>query len=86
MIVQCDSSKGDEPIKLEDIRQLIGDVDDVDTTAIIATGATRAELEQAWLCAQGYGHVVGRNGYPLIGAAAQVFDILASCREEDPPR
>jgi hypothetical protein len=77
---------GNDPIRLDDIKQLVGDIDDVDAAAIMAIGGTRAELEQAWLYAQGYGDVVDRSGHPLTGAAAKIFDILESYREDEPAR
>lgn len=78
--------RADEPIQLDDIKQLVGDIGDADATAIMAIGGTRAELEQAWLYAQGYGDVVDRSGHPLTGAAAQIFEILESYRDEEPAR
>lgn len=78
--------RADEPIQLDDIKKLIGDIEDADATAIMAIGGTRAELEQAWLYAQGYGDVVDRSGHPLTGAAAQIFEILESYGDEEPAR
>jgi benzoyl-CoA reductase/2-hydroxyglutaryl-CoA dehydratase subunit BcrC/BadD/HgdB len=79
-------TRADEPIQSDDIKQLVGDIADADAAAIMATKGTRAELEQAWLCVQGYGDVVDRSGHPLTGAAAQIFEILESYREDEPAR
>jgi hypothetical protein len=78
--------RANDASQLNDIKQLIGDIDDNDAAAILAVGGTRAELEQAWLYAQGYGDIVDRSGHPLTGAAAQIFEILKSYREEEPAR
>lgn len=85
MATQSDT-RADEPVQLDDIKRLVRDISDADAAAIMAIGGTRAELEQAWLCAQGYGDVVDRSGHPLTGAAARIFDILDSYREEEPAR
>ena len=85
MATQPDT-RADEPVRLDDIKQLVGDIDDADAAAIEATGGTRAELEQAWLRVQGYGDVMDRSVHPLTGAAAQIFEILESYREEEPAR
>lgn len=86
MAVHPSSAEADTPVKLDDIRELIGDIDEVDAAAIIATGATRAELEQAVFYACGYGDVVDRSGHPLVGAAAQIYEILTADEEEEDPR
>jgi hypothetical protein len=70
-----------ERVTLSDIRTLAGDVDEIDAAAIIATGATRAEFEEAYLYARGEGDLLSRDGRPLAGAVAEVYEILIS--EED---
>jgi hypothetical protein len=86
MTARSDIRNANAPVTPEDVRQLVGDVDDADIAAIIATGATPAELEQAWMRAQGYGDAEDRNGGPLTGAAAEVFELLSAYRQQDRDR
>lgn len=65
----------------DDVRSILGDVDDATTLEILALSPTVADLEEAVTWASGSGDVLGKQGRPLAGIAAQVFDILA--REEE---
>lgn len=69
-------------LSVEDVRSIIHDVEDATAAAIIATGASREELQEAYLYAEGYGDVVDRTGHPLTGHVAQIFEILTA---EEPP-
>lgn len=71
-------------VTIEDIRALAGDIDEIDAAAIIATGATRAEFEEAYFYACGEGDLMDRNGRPLAGAVAEIYDILVEEEEEEP--
>ena len=86
MAVHSDTARSDVPVRLDDVRELIGEIAEIDAAAIIATGATRAELEQAVYYARGYGDVVDRSGHPLAGAAAQIYEILTAEEDEEEPR
>lgn len=86
MASHSDTVRHDAPVKLADLRELIGDIDYGAAAAIIATGATRAELEQAVFYARGYGDVVNRSGHPLVGAAAQTYEILTADEDDDEAR
>ena len=59
-----------------DVVFLAGEVDDEVVSAIVATGATYADVESAVLWASGSGDLVDRADHPLEGAAAAVYDIL----------
>jgi len=72
-------------ITIEDIRAIAGDIDDIDAAAIIATGGTRAELEEAYFYARGDGDLMDREGRPLVGAAADIYEILVEKEEEPDP-
>lgn len=74
-----------EPLSTEEIRTVLGDIEDAKAAAILATGASRAELEEAYLYAQGEGDKVDRAGHPLTGIVAALFDILTA-DEEEPAR
>jgi hypothetical protein len=86
MAAQAGTLQAAAPVRLDDVRELVGDIAEVDAAAIIATGASRAELEQAVYYARGYGGIVQRSGLPLVGAAAQIYEILAPYEEDDDPR
>jgi hypothetical protein len=86
MAAHPDTVQHDPPVKLADLRELIGDIDEMAAAAIIATGATRAELEQAVFYARGYGDVVNRSGHPLVGAAAQTYEILIADEDDEDSR
>ncbi len=75
----------DDRITIEDIRALAGDIDEIDAAAIIATGGTRAELEEAYFYARGDGDLMDRNGRPLVGAVAEIYEILVEKEEEEEP-
>jgi len=61
----------------EEIRRVAGALTDDRLAAIAATGASIAEIELAAAYAKGIGDVPGREGYPLAGRAAALFDILS---------
>jgi hypothetical protein len=73
---------GTDPLDAEAVRQLCGDVSDETLIAILATGATVAELESAVAWLEGESETMGEEARPLEGAAAQVYDLLI---EEKPP-
>jgi hypothetical protein len=55
---------------------LLGDLDDAVLTAILATGASYAEVEQARLWALDDAGDLGREGHELSPAAAAVHNVL----------
>ena len=61
-----------------DVRRLCGEILDWKVDAIIATGAQVADLEKAMAWLEGADDVMGEARAPLDGAAAAVFDLLAS--------
>lgn len=67
----------------DDVRSILGDVDDATTLEILGLNPTVADLEEAVMWASGSGDVLGKQGRPLAGTAAQVFDILARDEEDE---
>ena len=68
----------------EDIRSILGDLDDTTTLEILGLNPSVSDLEEALMWSSGSGgDVLGREGRPLTGIAAQVFDILARDEQED---
>lgn len=68
---------------LSEIAALVGGDDPAKHTAILATGATFAEIEQALAVARGEGETLGEAPHPLAGRVAAVYEILAADAEED---
>jgi hypothetical protein len=71
----------------EDIVGLVGDVDDAAIMAILETGASYVEVEEAARRTAGETtDPVERERHPLTGAAAAVYDILVTEPTLIPPR
>jgi len=68
----------------DDVIHLLGDVTDHKVVAILATGASLEQLEEAAAWLAGESDVMGEERLPLAGAAAKVYDIIA--RDELPER
>jgi len=66
----------DDTANAQDIREILGPVDDTLIAAILAVGATREEVLAAhtWFNSDDYMH--RQLHHALRGAAARVFDIL----------
>lgn len=75
-------SKTNRPATLSEIREIVGDLDAAKLEAILATGASPAELEEAVAWAAGETDVMGEMERPLQGRVAAVCDILMT---EAPP-
>ena len=59
-----------------EVIHVLGDVDDAIVAAILETGATYGELEEAQIRALGDIAELGKEGHELSSAAAAVYDIL----------
>jgi hypothetical protein len=70
---------------LAEIAALVGGDDASIHTAILATGATFAEIEQALVLSAGADEALGETAHPLEGPAAEVYEILTAdaADEED---
>ena len=60
----------------EDVIQVIGRIEDDRIVAIVATGGTLEELEEAVMYAEQEDDVMGELRKPLVGAASEIYDIL----------
>ena len=72
------SATGRRPASLGEIRALVGDIEAAKLEAILATGATPAEVEQALAWAADATDVMGDLRRPLSGPVAAVYDVLSS--------
>lgn len=68
-----------------DLKNIVGDIDDDKIIAILELQPTLAELEEAAVWATGDGDVLAKEGRPLAGVAAEIFEILTADEEEPPP-
>ena len=72
------SATGRRPASLGEIRALVGDIEAAKLEAILAIGATPAEVEQALAWAADATDVMGDLQRPLSGPVAAVYDVLSS--------
>lgn len=64
------------PLLASEVRRIVGDVPDSRVLAILATGATLEELEEAVAWANAESDVMGELELPLTGTIAQLYEIL----------
>jgi hypothetical protein len=69
----------------DELKAILGDVDDAKVIEILKLQPSIAELEQAAVWAVGDGDVLARGGHPLAGKVAEIVEILAVDEEEPPP-
>lgn len=70
------------PLTPDDVKDVVGDLDDVKVAEILATGATPEELEEAAAWASGESDLMGGElERPLSGAVARVYEILVADEE-----
>ena len=60
----------------EDVVEVIGRIEDERIVAIVATGGTLEELEEAAMYAEQEDDVMGELRKPLVGVASEIYDIL----------
>jgi hypothetical protein len=68
-----------------DLHQILGDMDDSTAVAILALHPSVAQIEEARMWLQGEGDALGKDGRPLDGIVAQIFDMLAVAEDEQAP-
>jgi hypothetical protein len=70
---------GQRPATLAEIREMVGDLEAAKLEAILATGATPGQIEEAMAWAAGESDVMGGElERSLAGPVADVYEILAS--------
>jgi len=69
----------------DDLRRILGDLDDAKIIEILALNPSLTELEKAAMWATGDGDILARSGHPLAGIVANIIDIAAADEEEPPP-
>ena len=74
------------PLSHETVVRIAGDVSDAKAVAIIASGASRDELEQAvaWACLED--DVMGKQRRALTGIVAELYEILTADEADEDER
>lgn len=80
----------DRPVNVaatvDDLRRILGDLDDHKISEILALNPDIADLEEVAMCLAGDADLVTRAGHRLSAAAARIADLLPPEEEEDEPR
>ena len=66
----------------EDLKAVLGELDDDKFLAILALNPTLADLEEAAVWAAGDGDILGERGRPLGAIAGEIVDILTADEDE----
>ncbi len=75
------SLRAEEDANRDDIRHIIGDVDDLKAAEILALKPNVADLEEAAIWLTGDGDLLAKDGHALGEIAAQILDILDTPEE-----
>ncbi|MBX6427127.1 MAG: hypothetical protein IRZ09_14525 [Variibacter sp.] len=78
------SASGAAEVGRDDVRRILGDIDEDKILEILALKPTFAELEEAAIWVSGDGDVLARSGRPLTGLVADIVDILTADEDEPP--
>jgi len=73
------------PVGRDDLRRILGDLDDAKIIEILALSPNLADLEEAAAWAGGDGDILAKSGRPLAGVVANIADIVTANEEEPPP-
>jgi hypothetical protein len=82
---KLNSGHDGETATSDDLRQILGDMDDQTAAAILALQPNIAQVEEVRSWLDGGGDVLGKEQRPLDGVVAQIYDMLA-VEEEEPSR
>jgi hypothetical protein len=69
----------------EELKSILGEVDDAKLIEILKLQPTLAELEEAAIWATGNGDILAKGGRPMTGTVAAIVEILTADEEEPPP-
>lgn len=72
------NSKSRSAVTARDVIEIIGPLADARITAIVATGATMEQLEEAAAWAAGESDAMGELERPVSGPVAAIYDILTA--------
>jgi hypothetical protein len=77
--------RDEESDDIQQLRHLLGDIDDAKAAQILALQPTPEELEVAVLWADGKEDIVATRGHTLSGKTARIYEVLTAGEEEDEP-
>ncbi len=69
----------------DDVRRILGDIDERKVLEILSLRPSIAALEEAAIWASGDGDVLAKAGRPIAGVAAEILEIVTADEEEPPP-
>ena len=75
---QKESSVRSPPLTSAEVRHAAGEVSDATVAAVLECAPSQEELEVAASYLRGEGSEVDRQGHPLAGKVAQLYDILSA--------
>jgi len=70
-------------LSAKEVMDLLGPVDEVLVTEIVATGASRSELAEAWAWVNSDEALVGEGRHLPSGRVAQLIDLLEPDDEDE---
>lgn len=70
-------------LSADDLKRILGEIEDAKVLEILNLNPTEVDLEEAAEWAVGDGDIIDRQGHPLTGKAARIFDILMRDGEAD---
>jgi predicted phosphoribosyltransferase len=70
-------------VSAEDVRKIVGDVDDTKLSEILTLEPSPEELADAWMWASGNGDLRDRKGHRLQGKTARIVSILTADEEDE---
>jgi hypothetical protein len=85
MAKQHSSARPAPTVSVDELKAIVGDIDDAKIVDILALGPSVSELEQAATWIAGSGNALAREGHPLSGTVADIVEILTPEEEEPPP-
>jgi hypothetical protein len=67
----------------DEVRDIVGDVEDARVSEILTLAPSREELAEASIWVTGNGDLLGRQGHKLQGKTARIVSILTADEEQD---
>jgi hypothetical protein len=74
------------PASRDDLRRILGELDDPKIIEILELTPSIADLEEATMCLAGDYDILAKGGHPVSATAGRIVEILGATEEEEPPR
>lgn len=75
--------EANRPATREDLRRILGELEDPRVIDVLELHPTVADLETAAICLAGDQDVLGKDRHPVSPVAKEVVDILSDDEEDD---